>query len=76
LIHFSSLEGFDPEPDTEALFTFLGIGYIPSPQTALKGVKKLSPGHLLVLQNGKTSTKDLYDYESCLAKTSSSKLSI
>ncbi|MDD3431329.1 MAG: asparagine synthase-related protein [Bacteroidales bacterium] len=76
LIHFSSLEGFDPEPDTEALFTFLGIGYIPSPQTALKGVKKLSPGHLLVLQNGKTSTKDLYDYESCLAKTASSKLSI
>lgn len=75
LIHFCGLEGFSPEPDTEALFTFLGIGYIPSPMTALKGVRKLSPGQLLTLQNGQISTKELYDYESYLAKTAACKLS-
>lgn len=62
LIDFTSLNGFECKPDLEALFTFLSIGYIPSPQTSLQGVKKLPGGHLLVYENNSVKTTDLFDY--------------
>jgi asparagine synthase (glutamine-hydrolysing) len=38
--------------DHKALNIYLALGYVPSPYCMLAGVKKLSPGHLLVLENG------------------------
>ncbi len=63
LIDFTSLTGFECKPDLEALFTFLSIGYIPSPQTSLLGVKKLPGGHLMVYENNSIKTTDLFDYQ-------------
>jgi asparagine synthase (glutamine-hydrolysing) len=35
------------EPDFSAIDLFLTYSYIPSPETAFKGIKKLKPGHFL-----------------------------
>jgi len=37
------------EPDLEALDHYLTLGYVPAPETAFKGVRKLPPGHTLTL---------------------------
>lgn len=46
-------ESIDREIDHLALDLFLTYTYIPSPYSILRGVKKLSPGHFLVVKNGK-----------------------
>ena len=38
--------------DPAALAAFLSLLYIPSPQTAFKGIKKLRPGEALTFRNG------------------------
>lgn len=47
LFDLASVKGFHVEPDINALSQFLSIGYIPSPRTSLKGVKKLTGGSCL-----------------------------
>ena len=39
------------EIDYEALFLYLTFNYIPAPYTIFKGIKKLEPGHYLVIEN-------------------------
>jgi asparagine synthase (glutamine-hydrolysing) len=38
--------------NTEALTTYLGIQYVPSPASLVSGISKLRPGHLLQWKNG------------------------
>jgi asparagine synthase (glutamine-hydrolysing) len=40
------------ELDVEALDSFLTYRYVPSPDTLLRGIQKLPPGHRLTLQGG------------------------
>lgn len=40
------------EIDPEAVQLYLTLGYIPDPWSILRGVRKLPPGHWLLLQNG------------------------
>jgi asparagine synthase (glutamine-hydrolysing) len=40
------------ELDLEALDAYLALQYVPGPGTALRGVQKLPPGHVLVLERG------------------------
>jgi len=40
------------EPDEEALSLYLGLGYVPAPWSAFRGMKKLPPAHLAVVENG------------------------
>ena len=47
------------EPDLEALHFYLTYGFTPSPSSAFRGIRKLSPAHRLVLQDG-TCTVDRY----------------
>lgn len=54
---------FEAVPDFETMALFLQIGYIPSPQTALKDVQKLPAGQLLSFKNKKISLTELYGYE-------------
>jgi asparagine synthase (glutamine-hydrolysing) len=37
------------EPDLQALSHYLTLGYVPSPETAFKGVRKLPPAHTLTV---------------------------
>jgi asparagine synthase (glutamine-hydrolysing) len=41
--------------------TLLTLQYIPSPDTAFKGVRKLPPGHMLVCQKGKISVRPFWN---------------
>lgn len=36
-------------PDFEAIHTYLTYGYVPSPDTGFVGIKKLEPGHYMIL---------------------------
>lgn len=40
--------------DYEALNNFLTFEYIPAPRSIFKEIRKLEPGHTLVMENGKT----------------------
>ena len=64
---------FSSEPDWESIATFMGLGYIPSPQTALKNVRKLPAGQSLHWRNGSISTHYLYSFEKFLEKTNTFK---
>ena len=43
--------------DAEALNSYLTFGYIPSPLTIYKNVRKLDPGHVLVCEGGTVTTE-------------------
>jgi len=49
------------EIDPEALDLYLSLNYIPAPWTIFKNIKKLLPGHYLVVQNGKLSIEEYWD---------------
>ena len=38
--------------NSQAVCDFLAMGYVPAPRTFYEGIQKLSPGHLLVHENG------------------------
>lgn len=63
LFAFKSIIGFVPQPDLSALAQFLSMGYIPSPQTSLKDVKKLGAGSYLKIENGHLQEENLYSFE-------------
>lgn len=48
------------ELDYEALSLYFQFHYVPAPQTMLKGVRKLLPGHVLRLKEGKVETARFY----------------
>ncbi len=44
--------GLSRSPDLSAIDTYLTLGYIPAPQTAFAGIRKLPAAHYLVLKRG------------------------
>jgi asparagine synthase (glutamine-hydrolysing) len=46
------LPGVSREVDLEAIEAFLALQYVPGHGTALRGIRKVPPGHLLVAENG------------------------
>jgi len=76
MMSFVEMEGFECKPNFEALLTFMSIGYIPSPFTALNAVSKLNPGYALEFKNNRIETFDLYSYKSYMQQAGSSKLTI
>jgi len=55
-------ENEKPEIDAVALNLFLRFRYTPSPLTIFKGVKKLAPGTMLVVENGKCREQRWYHF--------------
>jgi asparagine synthase (glutamine-hydrolysing) len=49
--------------DPEALETYLTLGYILAPATVYKSVRKLEPGHWLLLEDGVVRVKQYWDVE-------------
>jgi len=76
LLDFMSIPGFVCKPDLEALFTFLGIGYIPSPATSLEGVNKLPGGCLLTFENNNISVTDLFNFDDFIQAAGSTRLTL
>lgn len=46
--------------DMTSLFAYLQFNYIPSPDTIFENVKKLNPGHYLMVSNGQTKEVRYY----------------
>ena len=44
--------GFVPEPDPQGIADYIALQYVPAPESAFKGVRKLPPAHFLLLENG------------------------
>lgn len=55
--------GFPREPDWEAIHHYLTLQYVPDPWTALKGIRKLPPGHRLVWRDGEIRVEPYWDLE-------------
>jgi asparagine synthase (glutamine-hydrolysing) len=49
------------ELDYEALQLYLTFNYVPAPYTIFKGIRKLEPGHFLVLENGQLEITKYWD---------------
>ncbi|MCK5146649.1 asparagine synthase (glutamine-hydrolyzing) [bacterium] len=49
--------------DIEALNNFLTFEYIPAPRSIFKEIRKLEPGHTLVMENGRTVTVPYWTLE-------------
>lgn len=49
------------ELDYEALPLYLTFNYVPAPYTIFKGIRKLEPGHFLVLENGNLAITKYWD---------------
>lgn len=54
---------FKAEPDLTGITTFLKIGYIPAPNTALKGVSKVPAGEVLYANKDGFRFEKLFDYD-------------
>src|SRR4051794_9029105 len=46
------LPGVSRELDPAAIDAYLALQYVPGPGTAIRGISKVPPGHLLVVENG------------------------
>ena len=54
---FSPIRRSSREPDLEALSEYLNYQYVPSPLSAFEGVRKLPPGHCLIVQDGRVTVE-------------------
>lgn len=57
------LPGLRREVDPAAIDAFLALQYVPGPGTALAGVRKLPPGHLLVWERGAVTVERWWQLE-------------
>lgn len=57
-----AVEPASPDVDPAALNLFLKFRYTPSPLTIFKGVRKLAPGTMLVVENRKCTEERWYNY--------------
>ena len=48
-------DGLDFEIDQESLAAYLAFNWIPAPRSILAGARKLTPGHVLVREDGRTT---------------------
>jgi len=52
-----------PEVSLAAIDYFMSVGYVPGEMTMFQGVKKLLPGHYLVVENGRLRTGRYWDIQ-------------
>ncbi|MEO8038528.1 MAG: asparagine synthase (glutamine-hydrolyzing) [Betaproteobacteria bacterium] len=64
-----ALPGFRAELDLSALDSYLGLGYVPAPQSIFRGVEKLPPATLLIVENGRVEQKRYWQLSSNVDRT-------
>ena len=55
--------GVNRAPDHNAIAQYLSYGYVPSPLTGFKAIRKLNAGHMLICSNGSFSEKEFWDLD-------------
>jgi len=58
---FHALPGFRAEPDLPALDAFLALQYVPGTRTGIRGVQRLEPGSLLVVEGDSVTTERYWE---------------
>lgn len=53
--------GIFAEPDPEAINLYVALGYVPSPHSAFKGIRKLPPAHFLEFRDGRIEVKRYWE---------------
>lgn len=56
------LPDFPREVDPEAVDLYLTYGYVPAPWAPFRGVRKLAPGHVLVLDQAGARVQNYWDF--------------
>lgn len=56
-----TLKGVPREVDLRAVDAYLTLQYVPSPLSIFKGIRKLEPASILVLENGKITAEKYWD---------------
>jgi asparagine synthase (glutamine-hydrolysing) len=56
-----ALPWIDRQVDAQGLHHFLSLNYVPGEFTLAKGIRKLLPGHVLIHEGGRTSTRTYWD---------------
>ena len=54
---FLEYPGFRAELDPGGLDLYLALQYVPGPETLFRGVRKLPPGHVLVVEDGRLALR-------------------
>jgi asparagine synthase (glutamine-hydrolysing) len=54
---FHALPQFHAEPDLPALDAYLALQYVPGTRTGIKGVQRLEPGSLLIIEGDNVTTE-------------------
>jgi asparagine synthase (glutamine-hydrolysing) len=54
------------EIDYEAIYQYLHLGYVPHPKTGFKDIKKLPPGHCIIIKDKKLELERYYYNEKIL----------
>lgn len=54
---FLAEPGFVPDVDLQAISQYLSFQYVPAPRSGFKGVSKLPPAHVLVVEGGRVSVE-------------------
>ena len=52
----------DFELDYGAIDVFLTLGFFPAPLTPVRGIRKVMPGHILIIEDGKVSERQYWSY--------------
>ena len=52
--------GINKELDTASLYHYLQLNYIPGPQSIFKNVKKVLPGHYIMVKEGRAEHQEYY----------------
>ena len=60
---FHALPGFRAEPDLPALDAYLALQYVPGTRTGLRGVERLAPGSLLIVEGDSVTTERYWQPE-------------
>ena len=58
---FHALPGLPREPDLAALDAYLALQYVPGTRTGLRGVQRLPPGSLLVVEDGREQVERYWE---------------
>jgi len=54
---FHALPGFHAEPDLPALDAYLALQYVPGTRTGLRGVERVAPGSLVIVEGDSVATE-------------------
>jgi asparagine synthase (glutamine-hydrolysing) len=64
-----ALPGVETALDPAALQSYLQLGYVPAPQSMFRGIEKVPPASVLVVENGRRTTRRYWNVPAAVDRT-------